>query len=195
MTGFLAEQRARSNALLINRVVVRKGDITQQDDVDAIVSSIMANMEVGGALNQSLMDAAGKAFDEFILENIYKPRPGDTYVVPGFNMAVKNVIFVVSPVWKDDFAREDVHLLRCYRHAMEIAYNMGLKKVAFPALGTGKNGYAPEKAARLALKGIMDRMQPEFEEVRIVCNDSKIFNIFVERLKKYGPVKTNQSMP
>ncbi len=191
MSGFIAEQGKRSNAQLIKRLVLKKGDITQQDDVDAIVSSIMSDMNMEGSLNQSLIKAAGHHFDEFILDNIYKPRPGDTYVVPGFDLPVKNVIFIVTPVWKDDFDKEEAYLLRCYRHAMESVRRKGFKKVAFPALGTGYHGYAPDKAARLAIKGIMDRMVPEIEEVRIICNTDKIFDVFLKRLKKMGDVKTD----
>lgn len=190
MSGFIAEHRQRSNAKLISRIVVKKGDLAKQGDVDAIVSSIMTNMDVSGSLNQCLINNAGMAFDEFILENIYKPRPGDTYVVPGFNLPVKNVIFVVTPVWKDGFDKEDAYLLRCYRHAMEMAQNMGLRKIAFPALGTGHYGYPLERAARLAIRGIMERMSEDFQDVRIICNKDKVFDAFLDRLKKYGSVKT-----
>lgn len=189
MSGFIADHRKRSNAKLKSRIVIVRGDITQQSDVDAIVSTIMTDMDADGSLNQSLIAAAGHAFDEFILDNIYKPRPGDTFVVPGFALPVKNVIFVVTPVWRDDFDKEDVYLLRCYRHAMEMAQNMGLKKIAFPALGTGRRGYSLDRAVRLALQGIMDRMHEDFAEVRIVCNDDRIFEAFIERLKKYGTVR------
>lgn len=169
-----------------------KGDITKQRDVDAVVSAIAVNMDATGALNRSLIKAAGREFDEFILDKIYKPRPGDTYVVPGFNLPVKNVIFVVSPVMRDNFAKEDVHLLRCYRHAMEMAHNMGLRKIAFAALGTGRDGYPLERAVRLAFRGIMDRMTPDFDEVRIVCNSDRVFDAFLNRLKKYGQIKTGR---
>ena len=92
MGGFIAEHRKRSNAKLISRVVVMKGDLARQADVDAIVATINSNMDADGSLNQCLIAAAGQAFDEFILDNIYKPRPGDTIVVPGFGLPVKNVI-------------------------------------------------------------------------------------------------------
>jgi len=189
MDGFIPEHRQRSNAKLIGRIVVKRGDITKESDVDAIVTTIMTDMDVSGRLNQSLILAAGQEFDEFILNNIFKPRPGDTYVTPGFNLPVKNVIFVVTPVWHDNFAKEDVYLLRCYRHALEMARNMGLKKIAFPALGTGTQGYAHDRAARLAIHGIMDRIQEDIDEVRIVCNDERVYEAFLDRLKKYGTLK------
>ncbi|MCB9991039.1 MAG: macro domain-containing protein [Rhodospirillales bacterium] len=189
MSGFLSEQRDRSNALLIKRVVVTKGDITKQTDVDAIVSSIEMNMDIGGTLNQRLVAAAGNDFDDFILANIYKPRANDVYVVPGFNLPVKHVIFVVTPLMKDGLAKEDVILLRRYRLPMKMVSQMKLKKVAFPAFGTGRNGYPLDRAVRLALKGIMDRMTPEIEEVRIVCDKDKVFDAFCARLQKYGQVR------
>ncbi len=186
MEKFIPEPRKRSNAKLIGRIVLKMGDITKESDVDAIVSVIPINMDVGGSLNQSLIAAAGQALDEFILDNIFKPRPGDTFVAPGFGLPVKNIIFVVTPLWRDNFDKEDVHLLRCYRHAMELARNMGLRRIAFPAIGMGRRGYPPERAARLALQGVMDRMQDDVGEVRIVCDDDKVYNAFAERLKKLG---------
>ena len=85
MSGFVAEHRRRSNAKLINRIILKKGDITKQTSVDAIVSALPYNLDVSGSINKAIVSAAGHDFDNFILENIYKPKPGDTYVVPGFN--------------------------------------------------------------------------------------------------------------
>lgn len=189
MAGFISEQRRRSNDQLIERITIVKGDLARQADVDAIVTSVMANLDVSGTLNQSLIEAAGKPFDQFIRDNIHKPRAGDTYVMPGFKLPVAHVIVVVTPVWKDSFDKEDAYLLRCYRHAMEIASNMGLRKIAFAALGTGHHGYPPGRAARLAIKGIMERLHPGFDEVRIVCHNDKILGTFHDRLRKYGPRK------
>ena len=186
MSDFVAEQRRRSNAKLMQRIRVVPGDITKQDDVDAIVSAIKTNMDVSGSLNQSLIKAAGHNFDNFILENIYKPKAGDVYAVPGFNLPVEHVLFVVTPPLKDTFERDDVYLLRSYRQPLKMAANMKLKKIAFPALGTGKDGYPPERAARLAIRGIMDRMSDDFAEVRIVCDQEKTFGAFSERLRKYA---------
>ncbi|PJB69070.1 MAG: macro domain-containing protein [Alphaproteobacteria bacterium CG_4_9_14_3_um_filter_47_13] len=184
MNNFVAEPSLRSNDKLVNRITVVKGDITKQDDVDAIVSSLTVTMDPGGSLNRSIFKAAGKAFDEFILDNIYKPRPGDCYAVPGFNLSVANVLFVITPDWQDGIDREDVYLLRCYRQALKTAHNMGLRKIAFPALGTGHHGYPVERAARLALRGIRERMSRDLEEVRVVCDGEKVFQAFLGRLKK-----------
>lgn len=186
MTGFVAEHRRRSNAKLLRRIVIKKGDITKQTGVDAIVSVIQANLDVSGSINQALIKAAGNDFDTFILDNIYKPKPGDVYVVPGFDLPVKNVIFVVTPNWKDEFDREDVHLLRCYRLSMKMAESMKIRRIAYPALATGGYGFPLERAARLAIRGIMERMTENFTEVRIICDNDKKFDAFTGRLKKFA---------
>ena len=74
-----------------------KGDITRQEGLDAIVSTITPDFDMGRSLNTMLLTVAGEDLDEFILENIYKPRPGDCFAVPGFSLPVKHVIFVVMP--------------------------------------------------------------------------------------------------
>lgn len=184
MSDFPVVPSHRSYARLARRIRVVKGDITKQDDVDAIASCISVNMVIEGSLNKALVAAAGQAFDDFILENIYKPKAGDAYAVPGFGLPAKNVIFVVTPLWRDGFTREDVHLLRCYRHAMEMLRNMGLKTIAFPAMGAGRQGYPPERASRLAIRGIMERMDEDIAEVRIVCDNDRNYSAFSQRLTK-----------
>lgn len=159
-----------------------KGDITQQADVEAIVSTISGDLKVDGSLNRAVIAAAGEKLDEFILEHIYKPRPGDSFAVPGFSLPVPHIIYIITPPWRTGFDREDRDLLRCYRHAMQLAQRMGLKKVAFPALGTGQNKFPVKRAARLALQGIRDRLSTDFQEIRIVCSKDEAYEAFRERL-------------
>ncbi len=185
MLRFIAERNKGANGEFLRRIRIVRGDLTRQDDVDAIVTSIMTNLDTDGPLNRALIAAAGNGFDEFILENIYKPKPGDVYVLPGFDLPVDHVIMTVLPFWKDNFDREDAYLLRCYRHAMQTAVKMNLRRIAFPALCTGRYGYPLERATRLAIRGIMERMTPSVHEVRIVCNREETYESFSKRLKRY----------
>lgn len=185
MDHVLAELRRRANARLINRLSLVKGDITRQADVDAIVSVIPRDLEITGSLNKSLIAAAGQELDDFILEHLYKPHPGDAYVIPGFALPVKHIIFVIRPVWRSSIDREDSHLIRSYRSAIETAQRKNFTKIAFPPLFTGSNGLPPERAVRLAMQSICDRLI-NLNEVRIVCNRDDIYNVFEMRLRKLG---------
>ncbi len=160
--------------------------MTKQHDMDVLVGSISTALKVNGTLNQSLIAAAGTQIDDFILEHIYKPRAGDVFAVPPFNIPVKHIFFAVTPDWKDGLAQEDRDLIRCYRGAIQLATEMGMRKIAFPALGTGKKRYPVRRAARLGIQGIMDRMTDQLDEVRIVCNRREQYEAFAQWLDHYG---------
>jgi O-acetyl-ADP-ribose deacetylase len=161
------------------------GDITKQD-TDAIVSILPQSLEYGGELNAAILQAAGEKLDEFVLEHIYKPRSGDIYAVPGFNLPCKNILFAILPKWSSEFDREDKYLLNAVRKAMEITRTMCLTSVSFPPLATGKHGYPPQKAARLIVTAILDRIDENFKEVRIVCRTKEMHKVFHERLTGLG---------
>jgi O-acetyl-ADP-ribose deacetylase (regulator of RNase III) len=186
MSEVIADPYPRSNRHLISKIRLVEGDLTKQRDVQAIVTMVPVSMDVGGSLNSAVMAAAGVGLDDFILEHIYKPRPGDVFIVPPFNLPVDHLIVAISPDWKTGIAREDRNLIRCYRGAMEQAALAGLTRIAFPALGTGHRKYPIRRAARLAIQGIMDRIDESFDEIRIVCNRAETAEAFSHWLKYYG---------
>ncbi len=186
MNRFLSERSETSKQELLKKVTLVKGDINQQPDTDAIVVTIGTDLEIEGTLLKSVIAAAGNDFDAFILENIFSPRAGDVFVVPGFDLPVRHVIFVILPPWKDGFDREHAYLLRAYRHAIETARSMFLRRISFPALGTGSRGYPVERAARLGIEGIMDRLDETFDEIRIVCDKRDTYMAFGRRLTQKG---------
>lgn len=186
MSEVIAEGQSPSNHHLINRIDLIHGDLVAQDDVDAIVAAIPHNLDMSGSLNRAILGAAGEQIDNFILEHIYKPRPGDVFAVPPFGLPVSHILFAVTPDWNDAIAREDRDLTRCFRGAMQVAAQMGLRRVAFAALGTGKHKFPVMRAARLGLNAILDRLDDRFVEVRIVANRDDVFAAWNERLHHHG---------
>ncbi len=184
MEKVIAEPGRPSNPYL-SRIKPVVGDITRQD-ADAIVSFLPQDLEYRGAINAAILAAAGQKMDDFVLEHIYRPRPGDVYAVPGFELPCKHILFGIMPVWRSDTDREDKHLLIACRRAMEMARVMSLSTIAFPPLASGRHGYPKARAARLMLQGIFERMDELIAEVRIVCPDEETLRIFSERLGAYG---------
>lgn len=170
---------------LIQRIKLVPGDILQQK-VDAIVTTIPKTLEIKGKLNNDLMEYTGNQLDEYILENIYKPKPGDSFTVPGFNLPADWVIFTVVPNWRTEFDRSDRDLLKAYRGTMEIAVTQKYETVAFPALITGQKGFPLARAARLAIQGIMERIDNSIKEVRITCFNPQIEKQYRNRLERMG---------
>lgn len=166
----------------IRRIRLIEGDITQQNGVDAIATSVDITLDTKRSLNQAIIAMAGQALDDSILEQIYRPQVGDVYVLPGYSLPVKHVLVAVTPIWRAGFEGEDRDLLRCYRGIMEMAEHMKLSSLALPAIGTGKHKFPVARAARLALQAIEDRIPTCLDELRIVCNRADVYKGFADRL-------------
>ena len=184
MKSFIPEPSVASNPYL-DRIRLVQGDLTRQD-TQAIVSVLPQNLEYKGRLNTAILAAAGEKLDEFVLENIFKPRPGDIYAVPGFNLPARHIFFCILPKWQSSFDREEKYLVNVSRKAMELARSMCLRSVAFPLLAAGKDGYPEAKAARLIVQGITERLDDSIEDVRLVCPEAGTLSLFQERLKAAG---------
>lgn len=179
--GILISKSGRASNPFLDKVKIVQGDIAQQD-VDAIAIVIPQNMEFRGSLNGSVQAACGRNLDEFILENIYKPRAGDVYAIPAFGLPARHILVGVLPYFRTDFDRTEGHLSGISRKIMELARCMLLRRVAVPPLAMGKNGYPKAKGARLILQGVTDRLEENFEDVRIVCSDAETVEIFKRKM-------------
>src|SRR5262245_27765312 len=101
----ITDRSRRSNPYL-NRITLVEGDITRQK-VDAIVTFLPLSLEYRGEINAGILVGAGEQLDKFILENIYKPKVGDVYTVPGFNLPCEHIFFCIVPIKRLDMDRPD----------------------------------------------------------------------------------------
>lgn len=58
---------------------------------DAIVTGLPSTLEWRGSLNQALLRAAGARLDEFVLENVYQPKVGEVFMLPGFDLSLIHI--------------------------------------------------------------------------------------------------------
>ena len=156
------------------------GDITAQQ-VDAIAMLVPRTLDFEGDLNHKIAAASGTDLDSFILENIYRPSAGDVFALPGFALPCRHILLGVMPRIKSDFEREDHYLSSACRKIMETARTMLLRRVAFADIGAGF-GYPKGRSARLMFQGITERLDEDFDEVRIVCSNAASQEVFAERL-------------
>ncbi|MGB4106368.1 MAG: macro domain-containing protein [Alphaproteobacteria bacterium] len=177
----ITDPQRRSNPYL-NRITLVKGDITRQD-LDAIVTFIPQNLEYRGEINAVILREAGKKLDEFVLENVFRPRVGDVYTVPAFDLSCAHIFFCIVPIKRLDMDRPDKYLVNACRKAMETASAMGLRTVGFPPLGSGKQGFPKPRAARLMLQAISERLDGTIEEVRIVARTENTLDVYRQRLR------------
>jgi len=147
------------------KVVLQQGDISSQDDLDAVVNAANAQLKTGGGVAGAIHRAAGPELAEAGRE--YAPiEPGEAVVTPGFNLPNQYVIHCLGPVYGQD-KPEDELLAACYSNALGRAEEYGVETVGFPAISTGAFGYPTREAAEVAFSTVMDRI-PTLESVQLI---------------------------
>ncbi|HWH70050.1 MAG TPA: O-acetyl-ADP-ribose deacetylase, partial [Candidatus Sulfotelmatobacter sp.] len=128
----------------MNKIEIMEGDITKQK-VDAIVNAANTTLLGGGGVDGAIHRAAGPA----LLQECRKLGgcpTGEARITQGYNLPAKWVIHTVGPVWRDGRHHEDELLANCYRNALALAEQHGIKTIAFPAISTGAYGFPLEQA-------------------------------------------------
>ena len=142
-----------------------RGDITSQEDVDAVVNAANARLEPGGGVAGAIHRAAGPALAEEA-RPLGPIAPGEAVMTGGHRLPNRHVIHTLGPVYGQD--RPEAELLAaCYRNSLALAEENGVESIAFPAISTGIFGYPVEEAARVALGTVREEAE-SLERVRLV---------------------------
>jgi len=137
-----------------HRIVLFQGDITGLE-VDAIVNAANEALRPGGGVCGAIHRAAGPALAEACAKLGGCPT-GAARATDGYRLKAKRVIHAVGPVWGGGERGEDGLLASCYRTALKIARQEGLKSIAFPAISTGVYGFPLQRATEIAVKTVRD---------------------------------------
>jgi O-acetyl-ADP-ribose deacetylase (regulator of RNase III) len=181
----LIPEGASSSQEILKKIKLIKGDIATQD-VDAVFSLLPTHLKCQGRIHKAILRASGTDLDLFILNNISKPKVGDVYALPGFELPAQHIIYGIMPVFRTEFDRDDKYLFSACRKSLLLAGAMRLQRIAIPPLGFGRNAYPKKRAARLIVQAILDRMDENFIEIRLVCSDQQSTDLFAERLWQLG---------
>ncbi len=176
------------------KIELVRGDITQQQ-VDAVVNAANPTLMGGGGVDGAIHRAGGPA----ILEECKKIREtlpgrrlpaGEAVITTGGNLPARYVIHTVGPIWEGGGAGEDEILARAYRRSLELAKERGIRTVAFPSISTGAYGFPVERAARIALRTILEfcrQHSDAFDVVRMVLWSEQDLRTYEEALRELWP--------
>jgi O-acetyl-ADP-ribose deacetylase (regulator of RNase III) len=175
----MTEDTARIGELVLEVV---QGDITKQPDMDAIVNAANARLMPGGGVAGAIHRAAGPGLAEEC-RPLAPIKPGEAVLTGGHDLPNRWIIHCLGPVYGQDEPAAEL-LAACYRNALRLAGEHGMRGVAFPAISTGVFGYPMAEAARVSLSAIREfaPQQPGLARVRCVLFDHAARQVFVEAL-------------
>jgi O-acetyl-ADP-ribose deacetylase (regulator of RNase III) len=142
-----------------------RGDIVEQDDVDAVVNAANAQLASGGGVAGAIHAAAGPGLYEEC-KPLAPIKPGEGVITSGHRLRTRWCIHVLGPVY--NASRDPARLLAsCYDTIVTLAEERSLARVATPAISTGIFGYPVDEAADVALDAVISR-SGEVRSLRLV---------------------------
>lgn len=136
---------------------VKRGDITELD-VDVIVNAANSTLLGGGGVDGAIHRAAGPKLVEYC-RGLDGCATGEAKITPGFNLPARYIIHTVGPIYGEEGGREDELLYACYRNAIMLAYENGLKSVAIPAISAGAFGFPLEDVASIGVRATFEALK------------------------------------
>ncbi|XP_038860939.1 core histone macro-H2A.1 isoform X1 [Salvelinus namaycush] len=158
-------------------------------DSEAVVHPTNSTLYTGGEVGGALEKKGGEEFVDAMLELRKKNGPlevAGAVLSSGYGLPAKFVIHCNSPGWGSDKCEE--LLDKTVKNCLALADEKKLKSVAFPSIGSGRNGFPKQTAAQLILKAISNyfvaTMSSSIKTVYFVLFDSESIGIYVQEMAK-----------
>ncbi|XP_077448384.1 core histone macro-H2A.1 isoform X1 [Stigmatopora argus] len=158
-------------------------------DVEGVINPTNGELELKDDLGSALEKKGGKELTEAVLEMKKKNGPlevAGAVLTAGFGLPAKYVIHCNSPAWGSDKCEE--MLEKTVKNCLALADEKKLKSVAFPSIGSGRNGFPKQTAAQVILKAISSyfvaTMSSSIKTVYFVLFDSESIGIYVQEMAK-----------
>lgn len=180
----LTQKLRPTNQLHTDRIKIEYGEILSQGDCDSILFFMQKNLKWGGGLNASIRQLAGPELDDFIAKHVRTPQNGEVFAIPAYNAPYKALFMAVLADWDGGTGYEERDLMNCYKQAIIQAEAAGIKTIAIPALGRDKRDFPHIRFARVALKAILDVLDPRMDYVKIMCVDHTMMRTYQGQMQK-----------
>jgi O-acetyl-ADP-ribose deacetylase (regulator of RNase III) len=135
---------------MINETAIelQKGDITAQNDIEAIVNAANSKLITGGGVAGAIHSKGDPELSKETRK--FAPiEPGEAVLTSAPNLPNSYIIHCLGPVYGVDSPSDEL-LESCYKNALRIANENRIQSIAFPAISTGAFGYPTEEAAKVA---------------------------------------------
>lgn len=162
------------------RITLRKGDITESG-TDAIVNAANSALWMGAGVAGAIKRAGGQAIEDEALRQ-GPIRVGQAVVTGAGTLKGRHVIH--AAVMGTDLVTDASKIRSATRSSLLRAEELGLKSIAFPALGTGVGGFPYSRAAEIMIETVQEHLAggTGLEEVVFVLWGDEAYKAFEEQL-------------
>src|SRR3954454_24092611 len=164
-------------------IVVVRGDIVDQH-VHAVVNAANSGLMGGGGVDGAILVAGGDkqlAARQELRDRIGLLPAGQAAASDAGDMKARWVIHVVGPVF--DRGEDRSHLLAsCYREALRVADELGVRTLALPAVSAGAYGWPIDSAADIAIASLRNA-KTKVEQARFVMVNEATHAEFTRALR------------
>jgi O-acetyl-ADP-ribose deacetylase (regulator of RNase III) len=170
----------------VSRVTLCKGDITRAE-TDAIVNAANNALWMGGGVAGAIKRAGGSEIENEAIRQ--GPIPVGEAAVTGAGF-LKARYVIHAAVMATDLATDAGKIKAATKSSLLRADELGLRSIAFPALGTGVGGFPYSRAAQIMIDTVHEHLggDSSLEEVLFVLYDDEAMEAFEAYLSAEGLV-------
>ena len=164
----------------MTKIKVYQGDITQLE-LDALVNAANNRLWMGGGVAGALKRTGGK---EIEAEAVKKgPIPIGEAVATGAG-SLKARYIIHAAVMGQDLKTDAEKVKQATKNSLLRADELGIKSIAFPALGTGVGGFPLGDCARIMISEMRQHSaaKTELEKVVFALFDQPAYEVFKQEL-------------
>lgn len=171
-----------SDSIKINNTEVKvvKDDLTAME-VEAIVFYARPDLKLGSGYGNAIATRGGPSIKKQ-LDEIGSADITEVVVTEAGMLKTKHIMHSVGPAFQEEGIEKKLKSLM--DNTLAKAEEIGFKQVAFPIMGAGFYGIAPDAAITIMLTSLKEHLKnsTSLKEVLLCGNDNREYRLFASKL-------------